>query len=187
MQIWRSLSSLYFCKSFVLKDVSYKLNSFKSCCKNKSCMFTFQRLQVDLERSASISRSLGSRVAQCSINGLADFLYRYVYYTVNPFTPGHRRRYTCDLPLHAVNSWLSALITVCLVIVTGGPDRQDTFSVKGLKQMYPTKKQRWVSSDSGCACAHCASIVGGVSSMKARELQLWSWEQRMKWLHQRWP
>uniref|UniRef100_A0A096LUI9 Exocyst complex component 3-like 2b n=1 Tax=Poecilia formosa TaxID=48698 RepID=A0A096LUI9_POEFO len=37
-----------------------------------------QRLQVDLERSASINRSLGSRVAQCSLNGLADFLYRYV-------------------------------------------------------------------------------------------------------------
>lgn len=38
----------------------------------------FQRLQVDLERSASISSGLGSRVAQCSLNGLADFLYRYV-------------------------------------------------------------------------------------------------------------
>ncbi|KAM9318162.1 exocyst complex component 3-like protein 2 isoform 1-T2 [Pholidichthys leucotaenia] len=36
-----------------------------------------QRLQVDLERSASINRSLGSRVAQCSINGLADFLYSF--------------------------------------------------------------------------------------------------------------
>ncbi|XP_068440981.1 tumor necrosis factor alpha-induced protein 2 [Clinocottus analis] len=36
-----------------------------------------QRLQVDLERSASISRSLGSRVAQCSLNGLADFLYSF--------------------------------------------------------------------------------------------------------------
>ncbi|MEQ2235135.1 hypothetical protein ILYODFUR_038559, partial [Ilyodon furcidens] len=34
-----------------------------------------QRLQVDLERSASINRRLGSRVAQCSLNGLADFLY----------------------------------------------------------------------------------------------------------------
>ncbi|XP_061682911.1 tumor necrosis factor alpha-induced protein 2 [Syngnathoides biaculeatus] len=34
-----------------------------------------QRLQIDLERSASINRSLGSRVAQCSLNGLADFLY----------------------------------------------------------------------------------------------------------------
>uniref|UniRef100_A0A096LSH6 Exocyst complex component 3-like 2b n=1 Tax=Poecilia formosa TaxID=48698 RepID=A0A096LSH6_POEFO len=38
-----------------------------------------QRLQVDLERSASINRSLGSRVAQCSLNGLADFLYRYAF------------------------------------------------------------------------------------------------------------
>lgn len=37
----------------------------------------FQRLQVDLERSASINSSLGSRVSQCSLNGLADFLYRY--------------------------------------------------------------------------------------------------------------
>ncbi|XP_026225660.1 tumor necrosis factor alpha-induced protein 2-like [Anabas testudineus] len=36
-----------------------------------------QRLQVDLERSASINRSLGSRVAQCSLNGLADFLYSF--------------------------------------------------------------------------------------------------------------
>lgn len=39
----------------------------------------FQRLTVDLERSASISRSLGCRVAQCSLNGLADFLYRYTH------------------------------------------------------------------------------------------------------------
>ncbi|KAM4566476.1 exocyst complex component 3-like protein 2 isoform 1-T2 [Odontesthes bonariensis] len=36
-----------------------------------------QRLQVDLERSASINRSLGSRVAQCSLNGLADFLFSF--------------------------------------------------------------------------------------------------------------
>ncbi|XP_054868289.1 tumor necrosis factor alpha-induced protein 2 [Amphiprion ocellaris] len=36
-----------------------------------------QRLQVDLKRSASINRSLGSRVAQCSLNGLADFLYSF--------------------------------------------------------------------------------------------------------------
>lgn len=36
-----------------------------------------QRLQVDLERSASINRSLGSRVAQCSLNGFADFLYSF--------------------------------------------------------------------------------------------------------------
>ncbi|XP_056140009.1 exocyst complex component 3-like protein 2 [Lampris incognitus] len=36
-----------------------------------------QRLQVDLERSATINRSLGSRVAQCSLNGLADFLYSF--------------------------------------------------------------------------------------------------------------
>ncbi|XP_076002341.1 exocyst complex component 3-like protein 2 [Genypterus blacodes] len=36
-----------------------------------------QRLQVDLEKSASINRSLGSRVAQCTLNGLADFLYSF--------------------------------------------------------------------------------------------------------------
>nr|XP_040045235.1 tumor necrosis factor alpha-induced protein 2 [Gasterosteus aculeatus aculeatus] len=36
-----------------------------------------QRLQVDLERSASINQSLGSRVAQCSLNGLADFLFSF--------------------------------------------------------------------------------------------------------------
>ncbi|KAL6104913.1 exoc3l2 [Pungitius sinensis] len=36
-----------------------------------------QRLQVDLERSASINPSLGSRVAQCSLNGLADFLFSF--------------------------------------------------------------------------------------------------------------
>ncbi|XP_077468006.1 exocyst complex component 3-like protein 2 [Stigmatopora argus] len=36
-----------------------------------------QRLQVDLERSASINKSLGSRVAQCSLNGLADFLFSF--------------------------------------------------------------------------------------------------------------
>ncbi|KAM4627372.1 exocyst complex component 3-like protein 2 isoform 1-T2 [Polymixia lowei] len=36
-----------------------------------------QRLQVDLERSAAINRSLGSRVAQCSLNGLADFLFSF--------------------------------------------------------------------------------------------------------------
>ncbi|XP_029027643.1 tumor necrosis factor alpha-induced protein 2-like [Betta splendens] len=36
-----------------------------------------QRLQVDLERSASVSRTLGSRVAQCSLNGLADFFYSF--------------------------------------------------------------------------------------------------------------
>uniref|UniRef100_A0A3Q3A125 Exocyst complex component 3-like 2b n=1 Tax=Kryptolebias marmoratus TaxID=37003 RepID=A0A3Q3A125_KRYMA len=40
-----------------------------------------QTLQVDLERSASISRTLGSRVAQCSLNGLADFLYRFGNFT----------------------------------------------------------------------------------------------------------
>ncbi|XP_035240758.1 tumor necrosis factor alpha-induced protein 2 isoform X1 [Anguilla anguilla] len=36
-----------------------------------------QRLQVDLDRSASINRDLGSRVAHCSLNGLADFLYSF--------------------------------------------------------------------------------------------------------------
>lgn len=35
-----------------------------------------QRLTVDLERSASVSAALGARVAQCTLNGLADFLYR---------------------------------------------------------------------------------------------------------------
>ncbi|TNN01394.1 tumor necrosis factor alpha-induced protein 2 [Takifugu flavidus] len=36
-----------------------------------------QTLQVDLDQSAAISSSLGSRVAQCSLNGLADFLYSF--------------------------------------------------------------------------------------------------------------
>uniref|UniRef100_A0A8C1NCI8 Exocyst complex component 3-like 2b n=1 Tax=Cyprinus carpio TaxID=7962 RepID=A0A8C1NCI8_CYPCA len=36
-----------------------------------------QRLQEDLERSSAINRDLGSRVAQCSLNGLADFLYSF--------------------------------------------------------------------------------------------------------------
>lgn len=36
-----------------------------------------QRLQVDLERSSSVNQSLGSRVAHCSLNGLADFLYSF--------------------------------------------------------------------------------------------------------------
>ncbi|KAM9732611.1 LOW QUALITY PROTEIN: exocyst complex component 3-like protein 2 [Menidia menidia] len=36
-----------------------------------------QRLQVDLERSAAVSRTLGSRVAQCSLNGLADLLHSF--------------------------------------------------------------------------------------------------------------
>ncbi|XP_060799903.1 tumor necrosis factor alpha-induced protein 2 [Neoarius graeffei] len=36
-----------------------------------------QRLQGDLERSAAINRGLASRVAQCSLNGLADFLYSF--------------------------------------------------------------------------------------------------------------
>ncbi|CAB1348663.1 unnamed protein product [Coregonus sp. 'balchen'] len=36
-----------------------------------------QRLQVDLEQSAAINRNLSSRVAQCSLNGLADFLYSF--------------------------------------------------------------------------------------------------------------
>lgn len=38
---------------------------------------SLQRLQGDLERSAVINRGLASRVAQCSLNGLADFLYRW--------------------------------------------------------------------------------------------------------------
>ncbi|KAM9820374.1 exocyst complex component 3-like protein 2 [Neosynchiropus ocellatus] len=36
-----------------------------------------QRLQVDLERSAVISSGLGSRVALCTLNGLADFLFSF--------------------------------------------------------------------------------------------------------------
>ncbi|XP_051522367.1 tumor necrosis factor alpha-induced protein 2-like [Myxocyprinus asiaticus] len=36
-----------------------------------------QRLQEDLERSAAINHHLGSRVAQCSLNGLADLLYSF--------------------------------------------------------------------------------------------------------------
>ncbi|KAM9468835.1 exocyst complex component 3-like protein 2 isoform 1-T3 [Clarias gariepinus] len=36
-----------------------------------------QRLQGDLEKSAAINRGLASRVAQCSLNGLADFLYSF--------------------------------------------------------------------------------------------------------------
>ncbi|KAJ0064081.1 hypothetical protein NL108_018339 [Boleophthalmus pectinirostris] len=36
-----------------------------------------QRLEVDLERSASVNQTLGSRVAQCSLNGLADFFYSF--------------------------------------------------------------------------------------------------------------
>ncbi|KAG7484004.1 hypothetical protein MATL_G00044200 [Megalops atlanticus] len=36
-----------------------------------------KRLQVDLERSVAIKRELGARVAQCSLSGLADFLYSF--------------------------------------------------------------------------------------------------------------
>ncbi|KAL4647432.1 exocyst complex component 3-like protein 2 isoform X1 [Arapaima gigas] len=36
-----------------------------------------KRLQVDLDRSATITRDLGARIAQCSLNGLADFLYSF--------------------------------------------------------------------------------------------------------------
>ncbi|KAG7321929.1 hypothetical protein KOW79_014787 [Hemibagrus wyckioides] len=36
-----------------------------------------KRLQGDLDRSAAINRGLASRVAQCSLNGLADFLYSF--------------------------------------------------------------------------------------------------------------
>ncbi|XP_072318100.1 exocyst complex component 3-like protein 2 [Eucyclogobius newberryi] len=36
-----------------------------------------KRLQVDLDRSVSVNQSLGSRVAQCSLNGLADFFYSF--------------------------------------------------------------------------------------------------------------
>ncbi|MBN3310012.1 EX3L2 protein, partial [Amia calva] len=36
-----------------------------------------KRLQVDLDKSASINRDLGSGVAQCCLTGLADFLYSF--------------------------------------------------------------------------------------------------------------
>ncbi|KAK0154586.1 Tumor necrosis factor alpha-induced protein 2 [Merluccius polli] len=41
-----------------------------------------QRLQGDLDRSVSVNKSLGTRVTQCTLNGLADFLYRYCYCTI---------------------------------------------------------------------------------------------------------
>lgn len=44
---------------------------------NSISFISLQRLQGDLERSAAINRGLASRVAQCSLNGLADFLYRW--------------------------------------------------------------------------------------------------------------
>ncbi|KPP71026.1 exocyst complex component 3-like [Scleropages formosus] len=34
-------------------------------------------IKVDLDRSATITRDLAARVAQCSLNGLADFLYSF--------------------------------------------------------------------------------------------------------------
>ncbi|CAL8352178.1 unnamed protein product [Lota lota] len=36
-----------------------------------------QRLQVDLDRSVSVNKSLGIKVTQCTLNGLADFLYSF--------------------------------------------------------------------------------------------------------------
>uniref|UniRef100_A0A7N6AAH7 Exocyst complex component 3-like 2a n=1 Tax=Anabas testudineus TaxID=64144 RepID=A0A7N6AAH7_ANATE len=36
-----------------------------------------QRLKVDLDRSTSVNHFLGARVARCSLNGLADFLYNF--------------------------------------------------------------------------------------------------------------
>ncbi|KAK0149015.1 Exocyst complex component 3-like protein 2 [Merluccius polli] len=36
-----------------------------------------QRLKVDLDRSTTVSQFLGSRVARCSLIGLADFLYSF--------------------------------------------------------------------------------------------------------------
>ncbi|KAM6958980.1 exocyst complex component 3-like protein 2 [Aplochiton taeniatus] len=36
-----------------------------------------KRLQEDLERSAAINPALGSKVSQCSLNGLADLLYSF--------------------------------------------------------------------------------------------------------------
>ncbi|XP_069043836.1 tumor necrosis factor alpha-induced protein 2 [Lepisosteus oculatus] len=36
-----------------------------------------KRLQVDLDKSATITRDLGSRVAQCCLTGLAEFLSRF--------------------------------------------------------------------------------------------------------------
>jgi len=39
-------------------------------------MYPVQRLKVDVDRSTTVSQFLGSRVARCSLIGLADFLYR---------------------------------------------------------------------------------------------------------------
>ncbi|KAM6969963.1 exocyst complex component 3-like protein 2 [Aplochiton taeniatus] len=36
-----------------------------------------QRLKVDLDRSTAVSQFLGARVARCSLEGLADFLYSF--------------------------------------------------------------------------------------------------------------
>ncbi|XP_060743626.1 tumor necrosis factor alpha-induced protein 2 [Tachysurus vachellii] len=47
-----------------------------------------KRLQEDLDRSAAINRGLASRVAQCTLNGLADFLYSFQK-KVEMFHEGH--------------------------------------------------------------------------------------------------
>ncbi|XP_051950230.1 tumor necrosis factor alpha-induced protein 2 [Xyrauchen texanus] len=36
-----------------------------------------QRLKVDLDRSTAVSQPLGARIARCTLNGLADFLYSF--------------------------------------------------------------------------------------------------------------
>lgn len=41
------------------------------------CLYVFQRLKVDLDRSTAVSQPLGARVARCTLNGLADFLHRW--------------------------------------------------------------------------------------------------------------
>uniref|UniRef100_A0A8C6SEI3 Exocyst complex component 3-like 2b n=1 Tax=Neogobius melanostomus TaxID=47308 RepID=A0A8C6SEI3_9GOBI len=47
-----------------------------------------QRLEKDLERSASVSKSLGARVAHCSLNGLADFYYSLTLSVFRDFSRG---------------------------------------------------------------------------------------------------
>ncbi|XP_051979008.1 tumor necrosis factor alpha-induced protein 2-like [Xyrauchen texanus] len=36
-----------------------------------------QRVKVDLDRSTAVSQPLGARIARCTLNGLADFLYSF--------------------------------------------------------------------------------------------------------------
>ncbi|XP_041919745.1 tumor necrosis factor alpha-induced protein 2 isoform X2 [Alosa sapidissima] len=56
--------------------------SWKECLSSEDCKISLadtvtQMLQEDLDRSAAISKDLGARVSQCSLNGLADFLYSF--------------------------------------------------------------------------------------------------------------